>query len=48
MRHTKKTQMMKRKTFITATLIACFAVCLAAVAGGLAGKWKSSLKDDEG
>ncbi len=38
---------MKRKIFITATLIACFAVCLAAVAG-LAGKWKGSLKDPDG
>jgi hypothetical protein len=38
---------MKRKIFITAMLIACFAVCLAAVAG-LAGKWKGSLKDPDG
>ena len=38
---------MKKKIFITATLIACFAVCLAAVAG-LAGKWKGSLKDPDG
>ena len=38
---------MKRKIFITATLIACFAVCLAAVAG-MAGKWKGSLKDPGG
>jgi hypothetical protein len=39
---------MKRKIFITATLVACFAVCLAAVAAGLAGKWKGSLKDPDG
>jgi hypothetical protein len=39
---------MTRKTLITTTLVACFAVCLAAIAGGLAGKWKSSLTDDEG
>jgi hypothetical protein len=39
---------MKRKTFITAMLAGCFAVCLAAFAGGLAGKWKGSLKDPEG
>jgi hypothetical protein len=38
---------MKRKLFISATLITCFAVCLAAVAG-LAGKWKGSLKDQDG
>jgi hypothetical protein len=38
---------MKRKIFITATLVCCFAVCLAVVAG-LAGKWKGSLKDPEG
>jgi len=38
---------MKRKIFITATLVACFAVCLAAVAG-LGGKWKGSLKDPDG
>jgi hypothetical protein len=38
---------MKRKTFTTAILVACFAVCLAAVAG-LTGKWKGSLKDPEG
>jgi hypothetical protein len=38
---------MKKKIFITATLIACFAVCLAA-ATGLAGKWKGSLKDPDG
>ena len=39
---------MKRKIFITATLVACFAVCLAADAAGLAGKWKGSLKDPDG
>jgi len=38
---------MKRKIFVTAILAGCFAVCLAAVAG-LAGKWKGSIKDDEG
>jgi hypothetical protein len=38
---------MKRKLFITAILASCFAVCLAAVAG-LAGKWKASLKDNNG
>ncbi len=38
---------MKRKMFITVTLVACFAVCLAAVAG-LSGKWKGSLKDQDG
>jgi len=38
---------MKRRVFTTAILVACFAVCLAAV-GGLAGKWKGSLKDPEG
>lgn len=38
---------MKRKIFITATLVACFAVCLAAIAG-LTGKWKGSLKDQDG
>ncbi len=37
---------MKRKIFITATLVACFAICLAAVAG-LGGKWKGSLKDPD-
>ena len=39
---------MKRKIFITAALVACFAVCLAAAAAGLAGKWKGSLKDPDG
>ena len=38
---------MKRKIFITATLVGCFAVCLAVV-NGLAGKWKGSLKDPDG
>jgi hypothetical protein len=38
---------MKRKIFITAALVGCFAVCLAAIAG-MAGKWKGSLKDPEG
>ncbi|HEY4326013.1 MAG TPA: hypothetical protein VGN20_18630 [Mucilaginibacter sp.] len=38
---------MKRKMFITAMLVGCFTVCLAAIAG-LAGKWKGSLKDPEG
>ena len=38
---------MKRKIFITAALVACFAVCLAAVVG-LGGKWKGSLKDPDG
>lgn len=38
---------MKRKLFITAALVACFTVCLAVV-GGLAGKWKGSLKDPNG
>lgn len=40
--------MMKRKIFITAVLAACFAVCLAAIAGGLAGKWKGTLRDPQG
>src|SRR6185503_4898121 len=43
----QKTQTMKRKIFLTAILAGCFAVCLA-VADGLAGKWKASIKDDEG
>ncbi|MBV8391494.1 MAG: hypothetical protein JO080_16935 [Mucilaginibacter sp.] len=38
---------MKRKALITAALVGCFMVCLAAV-GGLAGKWKGSLKDQDG
>ena len=38
---------MKRKIFITAALVACFAVCLSAIAG-LTGKWKGSLKDQDG
>ncbi|HEY2581522.1 MAG TPA: hypothetical protein VGI43_06930 [Mucilaginibacter sp.] len=38
---------MKRKMFITAILVGCFAVCLAAIAG-LGGKWKGSLKDPDG
>jgi hypothetical protein len=42
-----KNQIMKRKIFITAILAGCFAVCLA-VAAGLAGKWKASLKDPDG
>jgi hypothetical protein len=40
-------QTMKRKIFITAALMSCFIVCLAAVTG-LSGKWKGSLKDPEG
>ncbi|MBS1532975.1 MAG: hypothetical protein JSU01_21930 [Bacteroidetes bacterium] len=40
--------MMKRRTLISAALIGCFAVFLAAAIADMSGKWKGSLKDPDG